>query len=244
MPRTTVYCIVEGHTENAVPNKLVAPHLSSHGVDFHAPIVKIGRGRGGVRFLEADVLYDQIRRFLKDRRQPYVTTMFDYHAFPTSEAKGWEFVSHLKADAAFRGVEAVVRLIEEEIHTRAVEGVDLPNVRARLIPYIQLHEMEALFFAEPDQMAAAFGNPALAGFFANAVQECGGCEKINDKPQTAPSKRIQSAFPGYIKGRSEAAHGPRIAEKLNLAAVREKCSRFDAWLTKLENLSPSHQTSF
>jgi len=236
MTRTTVFCIVEGQTENAVLKKLIAAHLGARGVDFHAPIVRVGRGRGGVRFLEADELYDQICRFLKDGRLPYVTTLFDYYAFPTGEAKGWEFVSKLKPEASFRGAEAVVEMIEMEIHTRALEGVDLPNVQSRLIPYIQLYELEALFFAEPDKMATAFGNPSLVSGFTEAVEKCGGCERINDRPQTAPSKRIQAAFPGYIKGRSDFAHGPRIAEKLDLSKVREKCSRFNAWLARLEAL--------
>lgn len=236
MSRTTVFCIVEGQTENAVLKKLVAPHLGALGVDFHLPIVRIGRERGGVRFLEADDLFDQVRRFLKDRRQPYVTTFFDYYAFPASESRGWEFVSKLKADASFRGAEAVAEMIEKEIHARTVEGVDLPNLAARLIPYVQLHELEALFFAEPDKMAAAFGSPPMARRFTEAVEQCGGCEKIDDKPQTAPSKRIQSVFPGYKKGRSDIAHGPRIAEKLDLPAVRGKCPRFNSWLARLEAL--------
>lgn len=236
MSRTTVFCIVEGQTENAVLKTLVAPHLGALGVNFHLPIVRIGRERGGVRFLQADNLFDQVRRFLKDRRQPYVTTFFDYYAFPTSEAKGWEFVSRLKADASVRGAEAVAQMIEREIHARAVEGVDLPNITERLIPYIQLHELEALFFAEPDKMAAAFGSPSMATRFTEAAVECGGCEKIDDKPKTAPSKRIQSVFPRYKKGRSDIAHGPRIAEKLDLVKVRSKCPRFNSWLGRLEAL--------
>lgn len=236
MSRTTVFCIVEGQTENAVLKKLIAPYLGARGVDFHVPIVRIGRGRGGVRFLEADELFDQIRRFLKDRRQPYVTTLFDYYAFPTSESKGWEFVAKLKGEASFRGAEVVVEMIENEIHARAVEGIDMPNITARLIPYVQLHELEALFFAEPKKMAAAFGSPAMAKRFTEAVEQCGGCEKIDDKPQTAPSKRIQAAFPGYIKGSSDFAHGPRIAENLDLATVRTQCPRFNSWLAKLESL--------
>jgi len=239
MSRTTVFCIVEGQTENAVLKKLVAPYLGARGVDFHVPIVRIGHGRGGVRFLEANGLFNQVRGFLKDRRQACVTTFFDYYAFPTSESGGWEFVSKLKADASFRGAEAVAELIEKEIYTRAVEGVDLPNLTARLIPYVQLHELEALFFAEPDKMAAVFGNPPLEGKFAEMVVQCRGCEKIDDKPQTAPSKRIQALFPRYKKGRSDIAHGPRIAEKLDLAKVREKCPHFNSWLAQLERLGPS-----
>jgi hypothetical protein len=236
MIRKTVFCIVEGQTENAVLKKLIAPHLGALGIDFHVPIVRVGRGRGGVRFLNANTLYDQIRAFLRDHRQPFVTTFFDYYAFPAGEAKGWEFVPKLKADATFRGGEAVVELIEKEIHRRAVDGIDLRDVESRLIPYVQLHELEALFFAEPDKMAMTFGSPSLAKGFTEAVAACGGCEKINDTPQKAPSKRIQAAFPGYIKGRSDLAHGPRIAEKLDLATVRSKCPRFHEWLTRLETL--------
>jgi hypothetical protein len=236
MTRKTVICIVEGQTENAVMKRLIAPYLGARGIDFHAPIVKIGYSRDGVRFLEASELYNQIRNFLMDPRQAYVTTFFDYYGLPTSEAKGWEFVSKLKSEAAFRGDEVIVEMIEKEIYARAVDGVELPNLQFRLLPYVQLHELEALFFAEPEKMATAFGNPSLVKVFNEAVVECKGCEKINDKPQTAPSKRIQTAFPGYIKGRSNFAHGPRIAEKLDLATVRTRCPRFNSWLVKLEEL--------
>ncbi|HXD01141.1 MAG TPA: DUF4276 family protein, partial [Verrucomicrobiae bacterium] len=82
-------------------------------------------------------------------------------------------------------------------------------------------------------------NILLATRFAQAVTECGGCEKINDTPQKAPSKRIQEEFPGYIKGRSDFAHGPRIADKLSLDTVRGACPRFSSWLAKLETLGPS-----
>jgi hypothetical protein len=61
-------------------------------------------------------------------------------------------------------------------------------------------------------------------------------EKIDDRPQSAPSKRIQAVFPSYKKGRSDIAHGPRIAETLDLAKVRQRCPRFDAWVAKLEAL--------
>jgi hypothetical protein len=189
-----------------------------------------------VRFLEADDLYDQIQKLLHDRRQPYVTTFFDYYAFPTSDAKGWDFVSKPKSEASFRGAANVAVILEDELKKRALDGVDLPNLDARLIPYIQLHELEALFFSEPKTMAETFGNQTLERSFQAAVDTCGGCEAIDDSPQTAPSKRIQQAFDGYIKGRSDYAHGPRIAEKLDLAVVRQKCPRFDQWLSRLESL--------
>lgn len=236
MVRTTVICIVEGQTENAVLKHLVVPHLAWRGIDLHVPIIRIGQGRGGVRLLQADTLYDQIRRFLRDPRQPYVTTLFDYYAFPTAKAKGWEFVADLKSEAQSRGADWIVKRIEQEIHRRAIADVDSTNAQARLIPYIQLHEMEALFFAEPETMAEVFGDSSLSRRFESIVDACGGCEEIDDGPRTAPSKRIEEIFPGYIKGRSDFAHGPRIAGRLNLATVRDRCPRFDEWLSRLEAL--------
>ena len=189
-----------------------------------------------MKFLAADSLYKQIRNFLKDSRQPCVTTFFDYYAFPTGETKGWDFVSKLKSADIFREAEDLASLIEEELKKRALEGVNLPNAHDRLIPYIQLHELESLYFAEPQKLADTFGRDSLAKLFQSIVEKSGGCEQINDSPQTAPSKRIEHAFPGYIKGRSDIAHGPRLADKLDLAIVRQKCPRFNAWVGKLEAL--------
>jgi hypothetical protein len=233
-----VICVVEGQTENAVLDRLVAPYLGQRGVDFHVPIVTVGRGRGrgGVKHLRADDLYDQLRRFLRDRRRPWVTTLFDYYGFPDSASRGWEFVAGPKAEASFRGAAAVADMIEHEIRRRTLAGIDLPDAEFRLFPYLQLYELEALLFAEPEKTAAAFGQPTLARRLSETVVACGGCEQINDGPQSAPSKRIQGLYPDYVKGRSDFAHGPRIAERLDLATVREACPRFSAWLTKLEGL--------
>lgn len=236
MNRVTIFCIVEGQTEQAVLRTLIAGHLGAKGIDFHTVLVNIGRGKGGVKFLSATQLYDQIGRFLKDRRQPFVTTFFDYYAFPTGESKGWDFVAKRKGEVSIRGIETTVEAIETEIQSRAHQELEIPGLDNRFIPYLQLHELEALFFSDPNIMAETFGNESLSAKFAEAVTQCGGCEQINDSPKTAPSKRIEEAFRGYKKGKSEFAHGPRIAMKLDLLVVREKCPRFDAWVAKLENL--------
>ena len=107
----------------------------------------------------------------------------------------------------------------------------------RLIPYVQLHEVEALYFAEPQIMAQTFGIPSLSRRFEEIVRTCGGCESIDDSPKSAPSKRIESLFPGYTKGRSTAAHGPLIADRSSLERVRGQCPRFDGWLSRLECLA-------
>jgi hypothetical protein len=238
MPRVTLFAIVEGQTENAVLTRLLGAHLGAKGIDLHCPIVRLGGGRGGVSWLECEELCDQIQRHLKDRRRPYVTAFFDYYGFPTGHKAGWAFVERAKAEVTFRGLDATAGAIENELHRLAITGLDLPNLDKRFFPYVQLHELEALFFAEPEKMAALFEAPALGERFPRAVTECGGCEQIDDTPQNAPSKRIEAAFPGYKKGRSDLAHGPRLASKLSLEIVRRACPRFSVWLHKMEALAP------
>ena len=58
-------------------------------------------------------------------------------------------------------------------------------------------------------------------------------EDINDDPSTAPSKRIVDAISRYRKS----VHGPQVAETVGLGAIRAECSRFNAWVARLESLS-------
>lgn len=237
MNRPIIYCIVEGQTENAVLKYLIGGHLANLGIDFHAPIVRTSGGLGGVKSLSIDKLVENMRRLLKDKRLPYVTTFFDYYGFPTSRGKGWDFAGEAKSMVRTRGLDTVVDLIEGEIARRAISGLEVRDADARCRPYIQLHETEALFFAEPALLAQTLERPNLRSRFEKVVIDCGGCERINDSPDTAPSKRIEHAAPNYIKGRSDGAHGPILAKQLNLRIVRNQCPRFGKWLSNLESLA-------
>ena len=106
----------------------------------------------------------------------------------------------------------------------------------RFIPYIQLHEYEALLLASPSTFSC---------FFEKHEREIANLEKmarmfqspelIDDGSFTAPSKRITKEFPGYLK--SKAMAGPIIAKNIGLEVIRSKCLHFNEWLRKLENLS-------
>lgn len=58
-------------------------------------------------------------------------------------------------------------------------------------------------------------------------------EQINDDPTTAPSKRLATVFGGTYR---KTEHGPLIAEDIGLDVIRRHCPRFNAWVTRLENL--------
>ena len=103
-----------------------------------------------------------------------------------------------------------------------------------MIPYVQLHEFEGLLFSRPEafesvpdarESSVAELRSVRAGFASP--------ELINDGKHTAPSKRIQRALPRYRKE----VHGPRVASRIGLAAIRRECKRFDEWLSRLETLA-------
>ena len=105
---------------------------------------------------------------------------------------------------------------------------------SRVFAYVQRHEFEGLLFSEvnafrillPD--AAAKSLQALRDIRAQFPTP----EDIDDGYDTAPSRRIQRAIPGYRKK----TFGPLVAEDAGLEKIRAECPRFDGWVTRLESL--------
>jgi len=106
----------------------------------------------------------------------------------------------------------------------------------RFVPYIQLHEFEALLFCDLSHLGDMFsGGDRAVEALASECQELRSPEHINDDPQGAPSKRIIARIPEY-EGNKVAA-GPLAAEAIGVDRIREKCAHFGEWLTRLESLS-------
>jgi hypothetical protein len=62
------------------------------------------------------------------------------------------------------------------------------------------------------------------------VQFESGPELVNDGADTAPSKRIMSAYPRYTK----TIDGPLVIGEVGLDVVRSSCPHADDWLRELE----------
>ena len=105
----------------------------------------------------------------------------------------------------------------------------------RFLPYIQVHEYEALLFSDPDGFAEGIGQQELSSQFHAIREECGNPEEIDDDPNTAPSNRITACHPRY----SKVIDGTLAAQQVGLAAMRAECPHFREWLEKLAALSPS-----
>lgn len=136
-----------------------------------------------------------------------VGTFYDYYGFRRREARS-----------------------ADEIERALAEGV--VNAR-RPVPYIQMHDFEALLFADGQVTAGVLGDTAKAAELADASRRAGGPERINDRAETCPKARLRTLFRHY----DPVLHGPRIAERIGLAALRAACPRFDGWIARLEALA-------
>ena len=104
--------------------------------------------------------------------------------------------------------------------------------QTKFLPYLQLHEFEALVFASEDKLPIAFVNKNREIQQVSEVNnEFASPEEINEKPNSAPSKRLKSIFPEYQK----TFHSQLILSQTNIDDLRTKCEHFNSWLTKLES---------
>lgn len=98
----------------------------------------------------------------------------------------------------------------------------------RFVPYIQLHEFEALLFSSNAGFRYYF-SAEEADKTLDIIQAFENPEAINSSPQGAPSKRLIAIKPDYDK----VMEGNLIALEIGLEAILEKCPRFRTWTDKL-----------
>lgn len=212
-----VYVLVEGQTEEAFVNELMMPHYALNGIFLTPIIVRTSPGyKGGV--VSYAKIRPQLEKLCKQDDDAYVTTLFDLYALP-GDFPG-------KAHAAFPVAGSGQRKAEF-LEAEMARDIGQQN----LIPNILVHEFEALLFTRIEAFEQWTNDDNVLAPLRAAAQATPP-EEINDSPQTAPSKRILAAMPGYQK----TFHGPLIACDIGLDAMRAACPHFAAWLTVIEGL--------
>ncbi|MCY3947526.1 MAG: DUF4276 family protein [Anaerolineaceae bacterium] len=221
---TDVYIICEGPTEVRFVKYVLAPSFGNQRLFLYPVTIGSQRSKGGnVTF---DRLYINVRRQLYNNRQSYCSTLVDYYGldskFPGLELASTKSNLSAKADAVADSlVGALSRTIDRD-----------PLLR--FIPYVQMHEFEALMFSDPATLADAIRRPALRKDFAEIRQKFETPEHIDNSPFTAPSKRILALYPEYEKP----LMGETAAKAIGLPKIRQECPLFDDWLARLESLPP------
>lgn len=219
-----LYIFAEGQTEQTFATGILRPHLAQFNVILqtailiaHAKKKGIVHRGGGRNYLP---MKNDILRFLTQEKSPEVrfTTMIDLYAIH-SDFPGLDEASKI-AHLPYERVEALEKAFAVDIADR------------RFIPYLQLHEYEAILFSDPDKFADYYDHHKTEISTLKAIAS--SPELINDGPHTAPSKRIIEQFPDY--GGAKPILGPLIAETIGLETIRNKCPHFNAWLSRLEQL--------
>jgi hypothetical protein len=124
--------------------------------------------------------------------------------------------------------------VEQAQRIEAEMWLQLSN--PRFLPYIQVHEFEALLFVDLDQFPAAFPDGEADGAPSRLRQSIGNAspEDVDDGVGTAPSKRIIQEVPAYAALKPIA--GPLITERIGMARLRKGCPHFGAWVDRIESL--------
>lgn len=212
-----VYLLVEGQTEEAFVNELLLPHYARFGIYLTPIIVRTSPGyKGGV--VSYAKIKPQIERLCKQDGGAYVSTMIDLYAlprdFPGRNTPTYSAMTTGQQKAVF---------LEAELANDISQHNFIPN--------LLVHEFEALLFTEINAFKEWVDDAdVIASLWA--VRKDLAPEEINDGPQTAPSKRIINAMPGYQK----TVHGPLIACEIGLDSIRGACPHFDQWLQRIEAL--------
>lgn len=217
-----LYLTVEGQSERKFAEAVLQPHLVAFGIDLRTRVVvtnrKLGK-RGGI--LDFAKLEGDVRRLLRGDRNPEArfTTMIDLYALP-SEFPGWTV-----ARKQVRPTERVVAL--EQALGDAIGDY-------RFVPYIQLHEFEALLYCDLSQLARRITGAERG--LEKLAEEVEGLkpEEINEGATTAPSKRLIKYVPQYSGAKVRV--GAPAAAAIGLPKLRAECPHFDSWVTTLEQL--------
>lgn len=203
--------LVEGDSELYFVHNKIIPFLYSRGARGSITCQKITTNRklnisgGNISYElflnELDLIYAQ--------GNVMVTTLMDFFRIPNN------YPNAITADP-------------EKIEEGMLQ--DRSSFR-NYIPYIQMHEFEALFFSDINNLYLFIDSEEKEIAIQNIINEYPDPESINTHPNRYPAKRLKDIL-GYNKG----ADAELIIESCSMESIINKCSRFGQWIGKILNL--------
>ena len=210
--------IAEGETEESFVNNILCPFFCSKGIYNSIQCFKTKHSHGGMSkysYIKKDILN------IIYEKDVVVSMMIDFYRLP-SDFPGF---NDLKVTQTHQ---EQANLLETRIKK------DLEDTQKQLfdnfIPYIQLHEFEALVFASISGIDSLFERSEMDyNGLMNVIQQYPNPEDINNHPDTAPSVRLKKLISGYNK----VLHGIDIINTVGMAELLEKCPRFKTWIESM-----------
>lgn len=219
-----LYLTVEGQTEQAFAVEVLQPHLAQFDVHVLKPRLTGLHARRKGRIPSGGLLntfqhsLGDIRRWLREDKSPDArfSIMVDLYSLP-NDFPGYDIAS--RAGNTYQRAKILQKALAEELNDR------------RFIPYLQVHEFEALVLSKPEVFGDWFENAEKK--VQNLAAECqtfNTPEEINNGQHTHPKARIKKIIPEY----DEIVDGPVLTADIGLETIRKACQHFNEWLTILE----------
>ena len=222
--------LCEGQTEELFVKRVLKGYLAEKGIVVKTRLLLTSRkrdARGGIKS------YGQVRQDLrlwhrenagKRNETHFYTTMIDFYALPT------DFPAYSEA---MRMADVYLRV--ERLEEALEKDVDVPN----FIPYIQLHEYEALVFCGLDILLEQYAGADKAVRELRKVLDgfSGNPEAVDGGWDTAPSRRIMNELAKVNYRYNKPESGAYVAERVGMAELRERCGHFDGWIRQLDKIA-------
>ena len=227
MKNIILHVLCEGPTEELFVKNVLVPYFNQYSIFIKSQLLHTNKkkeAQGGV------VSYLKIKKELllmidqfvdKESEEHYFTTMIDFYGLP----KDTPFIS-LKKQSCDKYT--IIKSLENEFAN------DIKS--DKFIPYLQLHEFEALVLCGLDIMIKKFPNAtSKINQLKKDVDKYSTMELVNDSIHTAPSKRIEAVLQKnyhYNKPKD----GIYIVSRIEFTVLRERCPHFNEWIGKIEGL--------
>lgn len=208
-PMSKVLILVEGYTEERFVKEVLKFHFEQKGI-FVIPINLKGVGK-------YKTINNEVKTLLKDRSAKMVTTMIDFYRIPS------DFPNKSQCNSSHTAVQKV-----ELLENGFIEDID----NEKFLPYLQLHEFEALLFSDVSHFSKIPNVGNKISEFEKIVLSKQP-EEINDLPNTSPANQIIKILNFYRKE----YHGIIVAKSIGLDKMREKCPHFNNWIESIEKLA-------
>lgn len=215
--------LCEGPTEENFVKKVLSPYFRSLEAIVKPRQVTTNRklrvtgGMTSYAKIKNDFEYWR-RENSRDMHNHHIyTSMFDYYQLPV------DFPGFPPS-----GNDAMSRVIYLE--HKLAENLDF----SAFLPYIQLHGFEALVFAGLEYLKIDHPNQdKVIKKLEQELQQCGRKpENVNNRPETAPSKRLIAALGKYNKTKT----GPMVTAMVGINGLKAQCPHFRGWIEKLEKM--------
>jgi len=217
---SNIKILVEGPTEILFVNEVLKLHFYERGI-YIKPF--LFQKAGGVP--KYSISQKQILNTIRSDPSCFCTTMVDFYGMPTNWP-GREQANRCQGCA--EKADMVEGSILEDIAGHLGNSFN----PLRIVPYVQMHEFEALLFSSPAKLAESLGIEKSIPTFMAIRNEFSNPEEINDNYDTCPSRRIEGVFQGFKK----TINGITAASRIGLETMRQECPHFNEWITKLEDI--------